>query len=418
MPARGRVHGLSKMRRLLPAIALLASCLLPACGPGGDTESSGTTTTTSTSTTTEVPYESPPLEAGFLEVPAQPAAAFGARLFFSFHPAEEAPEKAPLLVFFNGGPGSATTAGLLPFGTGPFTMSTSMEVGDMPVPNPDSMSRFAHLLHVDARQTGFSYGLSDGSAGCLSDSSALFDAGDVLFGLLDFLDARPGLLTAPVVLVGESYGGTRAATMIHLVQHYGDAEPLPNRPDPRGVPGLVERIQAHFDLAHPERKGEVFTPDEVAEQFGFQVLIQPNFAGTIQFDFEAPLILADPVLQGYLTTPPVKSSYDVRVSLEEQDRRDDLAAYAVVTPPSFEALTGVAPEDVALFGAADRKAAFRTETLYPLPPEAFAEMEAHVASSGRRTTTGRSSSSPAAPGSATSTRRAPSSASCRGQPRS
>ena len=377
---------------LAPAALLgLLSAILPGCAvddtepPGaGTTTTVTTTTTTSTSTTVPAPpYEPPTVEAGFLEVPAQPgAAAHEARLFYSFHPAEEAPEKAPLLVFFNGGPGSATSAGLLAFGTGPFTLSTTMKPGDAPVENPHRMSRFAHLLYLDARHTGFSYGLSAPGEPCVGDSNVGVDAADFVFALLGFLDARPALRGARVVLVGESYGGARAPAMLHLLQRYGEAAPPGSPLDPKAIPGLVDRIQAHLDATSPERAGHVFTPDEVAEQFGWQVLIQPNIAGRMQFDFEAPWIADDPIIAGYQEAAEPASHYDVRISEEEQLRIDHLAASSVTSPEGFAALAGLPPHEVPLLGPADREGAFRFEPSPPQAPDVSAGLEATLGQLG------------------------------------
>lgn len=75
-------------------------------------------------------------EAGFIEVP--PAEGFGpkyaSRMFYSFWPAEDAPEDAPLLVYFNGS-GAATTSILLPYGTAPATLDV-LDASDTPAPNP------------------------------------------------------------------------------------------------------------------------------------------------------------------------------------------------------------------------------------------------------------------------------------------
>lgn len=378
MPRAPVVHRQIVMRRLLASLCpVLSLCLLPACGPAE--ESSGSTpeeTTTTTTTTTETtPYEAPQLSAGFFEVQSEAAAAFPARLFYSFHPADKPSAQTPILVFFNGGPGSATTAGLLPYGTAPFTLDPSMKEGDPPIPNPDSMTRFAHLLHVDARQTGFSYGLP---GGCNGTSNPEEDAADFLFGLLDFMDARPGLLHAPVVLVGESYGGTRAPTMIHMLQHYGEADPAHFLPDAHDIPGLVDRIQAHFDLAEPERAGQIRTPDEVTDQFGAMILIQPNIGGMVQFQYEEPLVAADPLMAPAKQLDSGINPYDVRTTIDDLMHEDLLATTAMLTPSSFEKMIGLPPEEVPLFGPADRKDAFRFEPSPPLPDTAFEAMESRV----------------------------------------
>lgn len=360
----------------------LVGCQLPDDTDPPETTTGQTTTSTATTTSTSEPYVAPEVEAGYLSAPPQPGAAeYEGRLFYSFHPAEEAPEKAPLLVFFNGGPGAATTGGLLPFGTGPFTLRTSMVKGDAPVENPDRMSRFAHLLYIDARQTGYSYGLAQGGNGCVAPSTPTLDAADFVFALLDFLDERPALRGAKVVLVGESYGGTRAPTMLRLLQDYGLEGDSGYLPDPRTVPGLVDRIQAHFDLVTPDRAGEVLSPEEVAEQFGHQILIQPNIGGHAQFDFESPLLQADPAMAPYIGGSSY-SAYDVRMTWEEQTRIDEMVTAAAFDPESFEVLVGVSPADVEGLPAAERQGAFRPDELAPPPPDVTAEIEALLGAPG------------------------------------
>jgi len=299
-------------------------------------------------------------EAGFLDIPAQPAGAdYPARMFYSFRPAEIDPEGAPLLVLFNGGPGSPTTSHLMAYGTGPRTLRVDMEVGDAPIDNPARLSRFAHLLYLDARQAGLSYGIHPQGEQCAGAVDALLDAGDFTRALLDFLAERPALRDRRVVIVGESYGGARSATMLLLLQHYA-APPAPQAglPDFARLPWLRERVQAHLDQAFPERAGEAWAPEEVAAQFGWQVLIQPGFAGNVQRDFQQSYILADPLLQGY---PHVwEGDLDVRVSDEEEARRNEIAERAVLDPDHFEALTGVAAAEVEGLGAEARAGGFRT----------------------------------------------------------
>ncbi len=353
------------MRRLIHLTSFLAFVSLSACGPAE----------------TAPPPDPPVSEAGFLDVPAQAGAAnYPARLFYSYHPAEVAPEEAPLLVFFNGGPGAATSGGLMAFGVGPTTMTAEMAIGDGPVQNPDRWSRFAHLLFLDARQTGFSYGLLAEGGGCVADQDAVSDAGDFIAALLDFMDARPALTKARVVLVGESYGGTRSAVMLHLLQHHADEAPIPGMPDPAALPWLRDRAKAHFDKASPTRAGGSLTPDEVAQQFGFQVLIQPNVGGQFQFDFEQPLRDDDPLFQG--TSGGDQSIYDIRVTGAEIGRRLDAAATALLTPSGFAALAGEAPEDVSGLAPGDRGAAFRDQPNIPAPEGAQAPFEAALGALG------------------------------------
>ena len=70
-------------------------------------------------------------------------------MFYSFRPCEVDPARAPLVVFFNGGPGAATTGVLMAYGTGPTTLDPVAEVEAPPVANPASWTRFANLLYLE-----------------------------------------------------------------------------------------------------------------------------------------------------------------------------------------------------------------------------------------------------------------------------
>jgi len=87
-----------------------------------------------------------------------------------------------------------------------------------------------------------------------SDRSCAFDvhadAADFVWTLLGFLDAHPSLGASPIVIVGESYGGTRAIAMVSLmlqrhpsiaVKHCG-ADPAAGRgPHADGSPASDDR---------------------------------------------------------------------------------------------------------------------------------------------------------------------------------
>lgn len=237
-------------------------------------------------------------EAGFLELPPAPYAVRGgatsleattsaARLFYSFQPADFDPEGRPLVVMHNGGPGAATAI-LLGGNTGPATLDAG-RTGDATIaPNPDSWTAFANVLYVDARGTGFSYGMADGvedeaaRAAELSvrNFNSFVDAADMTRAVLRFLRDRPRLRALPIVFAGESYAGLRTALALHMLHHpslYGaGAETYED-------PALAAEIEEHFAAAGTT----------AAEQLDRAVLVQPRLtspqqqaaAGTA---FEAP----------------------------------------------------------------------------------------------------------------------------------
>lgn len=188
-------------------------------------------------------------EAGFIELP--PSEAFDtsqgracttapARLWYSFAPAQDDPANRPLLVFFNGGPGTSTTSGLFAFRTGPQWVDTD-EAGMWSVEdNPNDWSSFANLLYIDPPSLGYSYyGRCDGPD--CSDACPLtlqLDAAEFLLGTLMFLDRHPQML-GDVHLVGESYGGTRAGIMTKFARSQ----------DALAGEGLLETGFRHLALA-------------------------------------------------------------------------------------------------------------------------------------------------------------------------
>jgi hypothetical protein len=205
-----------------------------------------------------------------------------ARLWYSFLHADQDRPDTPLFLFFNGGPGSSTSCGLMSMYTGRHTFDNqAVNGGDHYIPNPVSWTRFGHLLYVDARQAGFSYNTMERDEDInerlrefnAQNFNSFFDAADFIRLLLRFLAAHPQLRSRPVVVVGESYGGTRATSMLHILLNYTDYK---NGRETFQDPSLVDEIQAHYDAVFPEYAGRVVPASVIARQFGRQVLIQPT----------------------------------------------------------------------------------------------------------------------------------------------
>src|SRR5262249_17810600 len=146
--------------------------------------------------------------------------------------------------------------------------------------NPASWTRFANTLYIDERQSGFSYGLlpagtDDPTALKFCVTTEFEDAADFVRVLLAFQTAHPALEKNPVVLVGESYGGTRPPAML--------AMPLRSPgPAAKGAADLADVIRAHYPRVFPDVTGDV--PEATAAtQFGHVVLIEPLVAGHAQW---------------------------------------------------------------------------------------------------------------------------------------
>jgi len=212
-----------------------------------------------------------------------------ARIWYSFHAADADNPNTPIFVFFNGGPGSATSHGLMSMNTTRYTLDNTIENGggNYYIPNPHSWTQMGHLLYIDAREAGFSYNLmenaSDEGSRFLEfnaqNYNSFFDAGDYIRVLLRFLAAHPALQDRPVIIVGESYGGTRATSMLYILLNYAD---FGNDLEMYQDLALVNEIQDHFDIVFPEYAGEAVPPGVISQQFGHQVLVQP----TVSFRYQ------------------------------------------------------------------------------------------------------------------------------------
>lgn len=241
---------------------------------------------------TEIP------EAWFVELPAHeyaivapgepptPLSTSGHRQFLAFQPSAGAPEHDPIFVFFNGGP-AVSTGMLLGLNVGPQTFAPAATAGAELVDNPHSWTQLGNLLWIDARQVGFSYSLLDDPSDMVARDDALsfanfnsyVDAADYVRVLLEFLAAHPQLRDNEIVLVAESYGGTRAQLMLDMLLH---AQAYTNGERRLIDTELGSRIAAHHEQVLGLPSMVDATPEQVAEQFGRQILIQPAVTGRVQ----------------------------------------------------------------------------------------------------------------------------------------
>ncbi|MFD5213936.1 S10 family peptidase [Microbacterium sp. NPDC058345] len=137
-------------------------------------------------------------------------------------PRDEQASPRPVTFLFNGGPGSASLW-LNIGGFGPKRTPTNTPLATPPAPyvtgdNPHTLLAVSDLVFIDAPGTGYSRLLGDATP-------------DQLWGVDQDVDAFAKAITrwltitnswnAPRFLFGESYGTTRAASLVHRLQNQG-----------------------------------------------------------------------------------------------------------------------------------------------------------------------------------------------------
>jgi choice-of-anchor A domain-containing protein len=225
-------------------------------------------------------------EAGFMEVigggyvaESQNRTTPTHRVWYSFTPAQIQAKTKPLVIFFNGGPGAATSSILFPFNTGNWTLDPAVAGANKIVAtNPGAnWSTFANLLYIDAPATGFSYPVQSGTSKPSVGIDLDRDAGVFNIVLLRFLKRHPEILANRVIIAGESYGGVRATFMLQHLYNYASL-------------GTTGSPYIDLQVSNEERDyfSRVFgtttpTVTQIATKFGHQALIQPAVAGNAQF---------------------------------------------------------------------------------------------------------------------------------------
>jgi hypothetical protein len=294
----------------------------------------------------------PPLrdEAAFVDVPPQAqGAGQNGRMFYVFEVADEDPAHRPLAVFMAGGPGYPSSLALVPYGAGRATLDPSTPTDLAPRQNLASWTSFANVLFIDERQTGFSYEMGPEVDAGACAFSPIDDAADHVRVLLHFLDGHPALQAAPVIIVGQSYGGTRATLMLDLLLRYpGEAT--------RADAAIEGEIQAHYDAVFPDHAGTRIAPALAVTQFRRAVLLQPLVAGGIQDMVQAPLVQADPYLGAVSSN---QDPYDVRQPAGWSQALDESAARALGDLGAATTLLAVDPRAIPRLGPPARAGAFR-----------------------------------------------------------
>ncbi len=293
-------------------------------------------------------------ESGFFELAggnyvaeSQARVSPGNRIWYSFHPATVAPDSKPLAVFFNGGPGTATSSYLFSFNTAPWTLDPAATGSAKIAADPNSWTQFANLLYIDPPGVGFSYPMSldDGSQPSVGIDLD-HDAADVIRVIVRFLDRHPALQANPVILVGESYGGTRSTLMLDRLLNY---QLLATTGAVYQDAALYSDLLQHFGAVFPQSNPQTITPAQIASQFGHQILIEPVVAGQTQWSLNVP------------DTSVCVASYDVYQCDQPNGWYSQAAATAsanLATLATLRQALGVDPTTIAWFYATARTKAY------------------------------------------------------------
>ena len=336
-------------------------------------------------------------EAGFVEIEPVEYTLHGAsgsylatssraRLFYSFHPANEGSGERPLVVAYSGGPG-ASSAILFGGNTAPMTVDPERVIGGSVGENPSSWTAFANVLYVDARGAGLSYGVVPGAADATVREAEFternwnpyLDAADVVRVVLRFLGDHPSLSGRRVVLAGESYGGMRTEIALHLLR-------FPDRYEQGSSPyvdtALAAEIRAHFAKSGTTAPG----------QFDRAVLLQPRLtspeqqaaAGESLDGPGSPIAAIEPsqpyfpcAQQGDTCAPyPNVVEYLKQIGRDIYDIRrpegSELGRYAAMgerlaDPQALGAVLGVDLGSIEGLSAGERGDAYRLFTVDPTP---------------------------------------------------
>jgi carboxypeptidase C (cathepsin A) len=144
-----------------------------------------------------------------------------ASMFYTFYERSDVADRntRPLVISFNGGPGSASVWMHIAY-TGPRLLKIDDE--GFPVQpygiqeNPDSILDVADIIYVDPVNCGFSRILND------AEREQFFGVNEDVTYLARWVDTfvtRQGRWTSPKFLIGESYGTTRVAGLARRLQN-------------------------------------------------------------------------------------------------------------------------------------------------------------------------------------------------------
>ena len=123
------------------------------------------------------------------------------------------PGRRPLIFFFNGGPGASSSPLHLAFGPRTVSYGAGPGAPQTLIDNPSTLLADADLVFIDPVGTGYSRPLPGVSGAPFWDVTG--DATSVAQIIRQEI-ATLGRANSPHYLFGESYGGVRAATLLHV----------------------------------------------------------------------------------------------------------------------------------------------------------------------------------------------------------
>ncbi|XP_078177558.1 serine carboxypeptidase-like 3 isoform X2 [Carex rostrata] len=159
------------------------------------------------------------LETGYVEVDGEK----GVEMFYYFIESEKSPEKDPLILWINGGPGCSAFSGLV-FEIGPLKFDVGGYTEGLPTIYyfPDSWTKVSNIIFLDAPVgTGFSYAKTEEGF----YTSDILSARQHVTFLRKWLEDHPEFSSNPIYIGGDSYSGitvpVTALEIVHANQEGG-----------------------------------------------------------------------------------------------------------------------------------------------------------------------------------------------------
>ncbi len=253
------------------------------------------------------------------------------------------PEQKPLAVFFNGGPGSATSVGLLTYGTARQTLN-GFDASAAPTVNAASWTSFANVLYIDERQTGFSYGIEPDAGPPVAPEQCIYSPVE---DAADYAWRRSSAFST----VTRPCNGPRSSWWVRATAERGPPTSLTSscgiRPRRSARTPRSAKNSVSLRCGLSAFAGTVILPALARTQFGRAVLIEPLVAGGLQFTTQTSLHHRRSLCVQF---PCGANPYDVQQDAGWSDGLGTAAAMALGDPATATLfLTEEDPRNIPLF---------------------------------------------------------------------